>query len=213
MALEHLVRADALKSQGANRGAESRVSRGIELNPYLAEALDGLARLRWPGPDYLAWLSHFHASRRPPVYLEIGVATGRTLALARPPTRAIGIDPAPVVEAEFTAETHFYRETSDRFFSENRLARLLDGDPVALALIDGLHTFEQALKDFINLEAHTARDSAHPAARHHSAGRADPEPRRDDVVPYRRCLEGRAVPEALPAGFARRARSPPRRPG
>jgi len=120
IAREHLARAGALKSQGDNRAAEAAYRAAFELDPYLVEAHDGLARLRWPGPDYLAWLAHLHAIRRPPVYLEIGVATGRTLALAQPPTRAIGVDPAPMIDSEFTAETHLYRETSDRFFRENR---------------------------------------------------------------------------------------------
>jgi len=159
MALEHLARAGALKSQGDNAAAEGAYRAASELDPCLVEAHDGLARLRWPGPDYLAWLAHFHAIRRPPVYLEIGVATGRTLALAQPPTRAIGVDPAPAIDSEFTTVTHLFRETSDRFFRKNRLVRLLGGDPIGLGFIDGLHTFEQALKDFINLEAHVARDS------------------------------------------------------
>jgi hypothetical protein len=159
VALEHLARADALTSQGDNQAAEGAYRAAFELDPYLVAAHDGLARLRWQGPDYLAWLAHLHAVRRPSVYLEIGVATGRTLAFAQPPTRAIGIDPAPITHAGFTAETHLYCETSDSFFRENRLARLLDGDPVGLGFIDGLHTFEQALQDFINIEAHAARDS------------------------------------------------------
>jgi hypothetical protein len=153
VAREHLARADALKLQGDNRAAEGAYRAAFGLDPYLVEAHDGLARLHWPGPDHLAWLAHFHAIRRPPVYLEVGVATGRTLCLAKPPTIAIGIDPAPMIEARFTTETHIYCETSDSFFRQNRLARLLSGDPVGLGFIDGEHLFEQALRDFINLEA------------------------------------------------------------
>jgi hypothetical protein len=158
-ASEHLAAAGAFKLQGDIDAAEDAYRAALDVNPDLAEAHDGSARLRWPGPDYLAWLAYFHATRRPPVYLEIGVATGRTLALAQPPTRAIGVDPAPTIDCTFPTETHLCRETSDSFFRENRLARLLDGNPVGLGFIDGLHTFEQALKDFINIEAHVARDS------------------------------------------------------
>ena len=48
--------------------------------------------------------------------------------------------------------------TSDEFFAEHDLRELLGG-PVELAFIDGLHLFEQVLRDFVNLErcstAHT----------------------------------------------------------
>jgi hypothetical protein len=158
-ALEHLARAGAQQVAGNERAAEAAYRAAFELDPYLVEAHDGLARLRWPGPDYLAWLAHFHALRRPRVYLEIGVATGRTLALAQAPTCAIGVDPAPIIQAGFTAETHLYCETSDSFFRANRLARLLGGDPVGLGFIDGLHHFEQVLRDFIGLETNAAPDS------------------------------------------------------
>src|SRR5215213_7617979 len=139
VAREQLACAHALKIAGDDRAAECAYRAAFELDPYLVEAHDGLARLHWPGPDYLAWLAHFHAVRRPSVYLEVGVATGRTLCLAKPPTLAIGVDPAPIIQARFTTETHIYCETSDSFFYHNRLQLLLSGASVELGFIDGEH--------------------------------------------------------------------------
>ena len=77
---------------------------------------------------------------------------GHTLALARPPTRAFGVDPAPAVTVPLATETHIFAQTSGSFFAERRLDALLSGRCVKLAFIDGLHTFEQCLQDFIDLE-------------------------------------------------------------
>ena len=85
--------------------------------------------------------------------LLFGIFTGATLALARPPTRAFGVDPAPSVTSSLHTETHLFAETSDAFFAARRLDGLLAGRPVKLAFVDGLHTFEQCLRDVLNLEA------------------------------------------------------------
>jgi hypothetical protein len=71
---------------------------------------------------------------------------------ARPPTCAIGVDPAPRISAAFATETHIFTETSDEFFARGRLNGFLGDEPLELAFIDGLHTFVQSLLDFINLE-------------------------------------------------------------
>ena len=43
--------------------------------------------------------------------------------------------------------------TSDDFFSGPRLGELLGGQTVDMAFVDGMHLFEYALRDFMNLEA------------------------------------------------------------
>ena len=90
---------------------------------------------------------------RPETYVEIGIETGSTLALARPPTRVFGVDLEPSVTCRLKTETHIFTETSDAFFANRRLERPLAGRPVRLGFINGLHTFEECLRDFINLEA------------------------------------------------------------
>jgi hypothetical protein len=111
------------------------------------------------GHTYYAWLERFQETIRPAVYLEVGVFDGRSLALARPPTRAIGIDPSARATVPVHAETHLFAETSDAFFATGRLEGLVGDQAVDLAFIDGLHLFEQALRDFANLERHCRRES------------------------------------------------------
>ena len=48
--------------------------------------------------------------------------------------------------------TRIFRQTSDEFFAQHDLTRLFGGLPVDLAFIDGMHHFEYALRDFMNLE-------------------------------------------------------------
>ncbi len=149
----HLTRAKELQGLGDAAAATEAYLAALSFDPDLVEAHVGLANLRMPGDHYVTWLERFHRHLSPAAYVEIGIASGGTLALARPPTCAIGIDPDPAVNVPFQTETHIYAETSDAFFAHARLPSILKGRRVGLAFIDGLHVFEQSLRDFINVEA------------------------------------------------------------
>jgi hypothetical protein len=82
-----------------------------------------------------------------------------THAAAMPPTLAIGVDPEPKLTCTLKTETHMFIETSDVFFARRRLDSLLAGRPLSIGFIDGLHVYEQALRDFINLERYCERHS------------------------------------------------------
>jgi hypothetical protein len=118
-----------------------------------------LSKLRLPGPPALEVLAAIHNWLRPRTYVEIGVETGMSLALATPGTRAIGIDPKPLVSRALPPGTTIYAETSDEFFARHDVRELLGGLPVELAYIDGMHLFEFVLRDFINLERQCTADS------------------------------------------------------
>jgi hypothetical protein len=95
-------------------------------------------------------LDTIHREYQPRSYLEIGVNTGASLALAR--TRTIAVDPAFTIESEIHCDLQLVRATSDDFFArENALAHFPDGR-IDLAFVDGLHLFEYALRDFMNVE-------------------------------------------------------------
>ncbi len=110
------------------------------------------ARYVPPTDDYCDILDKIHQHLLPRTYVEIGVARGRTLTLALPGTRCVGIDPEPAVEYHLPRSTQLFAETSDDFFAGHDLVQVLGGLPVDLAFIDGFHHFEFALRDFVNLE-------------------------------------------------------------
>ncbi|CAN5453604.1 class I SAM-dependent methyltransferase [soil metagenome] len=91
---------------------------------------------------------------RPSTYVEVGTHEGDSLVLARPPTIAVGIDPAPTVRHPLPAATTVLEATSDEALAagDGRLDELRGGRAVDLAFVDGLHLFEVALRDVIGLE-------------------------------------------------------------
>ena len=151
-AMFHYSLGEANRLLGNAEKANTEFLTALTFDGDFLDAHIGLTKLRFPGRDYKAWLCSFHEALSPEVYLEVGVATGTTLALAQPPTLAIGIDPEPAPNVRLKAQTFIYAETSDDFFAGGKLPGMLAGRSVRLAFIDGLHVFQQALKDFINVE-------------------------------------------------------------
>ena len=120
--------------------------------------------------EFLRELHKVSANRN---YLEIGVNDGRSLTLSRVPS--IAIDPAFKVVSEIRCDVHLAKATSDDFFArQNPLAHLKGGrhplrnlarnrspfghwqrTTLDLSFIDGMHLFEYALRDFINIEKHS----------------------------------------------------------
>ncbi len=150
--------AEAL-AQGRAADAVAACEEALALEPDCLPAHVCMARAKLPGDDYLAHLARFHEALAPRVYLEIGVDAGRTLSLARPPTLALGVDPTAKEGFPFVAPTRLFPVESDVFFSSGQAAEALAGRPVDLAFVDGLHLFEQALRDFIHVERRAAPES------------------------------------------------------
>ena len=102
---------------------------------------------------YYGLLRRAHEVLRPRRYLEIGVHRGHSLALLQPETHAVGVDPDPLVENP-PENAVIVSATSDEFFADPALFGLLGGR-VDLAFVDGLHLYEQALRDVANVERHS----------------------------------------------------------
>jgi hypothetical protein len=118
------------------------------------------------------FLAALHAQLRPRNYLEIGVGTGLSLALSHVPS--IGVDPKYQIQTVIPSDILLVRHTSDWFFDRREPLRFLMGGrnpwrnlrhnrppfnrllrrrgTLDLAFIDGMHLFEYALRDFMNVE-------------------------------------------------------------
>jgi glycosyltransferase involved in cell wall biosynthesis/tetratricopeptide (TPR) repeat protein len=145
---------EARRLLGDHDLAASHYRQALELNRNFEPAHVGLATLRLPGDLYYAWLERFHRFLSPAPVIEIGVAEGASLALVPPRTMAIAVDPNPRLTQPLWAETHIFHETSEAFFARGGPDALLAGRPLGVGFIDGLHLYEQALRDFIHLEAY-----------------------------------------------------------
>ncbi len=100
--------------------------------------------------DYLKIMQRIHTEHRPKLYLEIGVANGYSLQLARCPS--IGIDPAFEINCTQHFPTSLFKSTSDGFFANQRLCENRLAQGIDLAYIDGMHLAEYVVRDFINVE-------------------------------------------------------------
>jgi hypothetical protein len=104
----------------------------------------------WGDRDKHKILADLHAHLKPELYLEIGVDQGVSLSLAT--GRAIGVDARPKLKLTRGLGDHatLVALSSDAFFREQ--AKTMLSEPPALVFIDGMHLFEFALRDFMNVE-------------------------------------------------------------
>lgn len=121
------------------------------------------------------FLAKLHKLLRPSTYLEVGVQYGHSLALASYSNVAIGIDPDPLITG--SGNQVIFRETSDHYF--NNYPGLEPGQ-IDFAFIDGSHLFEDALKDFANIEQYCHSGSVVVF---------------DDVLPYSQDIASREIVE------------------
>ncbi len=148
-----LAGAIALCENLCRQGPDGQAASELLLNLRHVAMLQEV-RQHFPGPDYLEWLQWFHATLAPRTYLEIGVASGQSLQHAGPQTKAAGVDPAFSIGFPQAAWVRLFRETSDDFFARRSMQEVFGEDTVDLVFLDGLHTFDQTLRDLLNVERH-----------------------------------------------------------
>lgn len=130
---------------------EPRLARHIESLPVAPPVSDQVPEEEVIGGQvhYREILEKVHDVLRPELYLEIGVSLGASLSLAK--GRAIGIDPKISPNRPLPDLAELVEMQSDDFF-EKEAINVLKGEP-DLVFIDGMHLFEYALRDFMNVEA------------------------------------------------------------
>ena len=108
---------------------------------------------------YKEFLPKLHKIIQPKHYVEIGIRHGYSLSISDSANK-IAIDPSyGQADMQFpTKNTQFFKMTSDDFFEKHTLSDYL-AQPFDLGYIDGMHLFEYALRDFINLEKESGSNS------------------------------------------------------
>jgi len=93
-------------------------------------------------------LARLHQIIHPTVYLETGVQLGGSLSLAGGAHLAIGVDPNPLIQE--SGNQVIYAQDSDSYFAAHprQNHQIID-----FGYVDGDHTFEQAMRDFLNIQA------------------------------------------------------------
>jgi hypothetical protein len=105
-----------------------------------------------------------------------------SISVARPSTDAVGIDPMPQIAHRLPSNISIFMETSDAFFNAYDQRPQFARRKIDMAFIDGLHLYEQALRDFINVEKRAAASGL--IALHDCIPFDDVASGRDDHAPY-----------------------------
>ncbi|MDJ0843862.1 MAG: class I SAM-dependent methyltransferase [Crocosphaera sp.] len=83
------------------------------------------------------------------IYLEIGVSTGNNFLQIRA-DKKMAVDPQFKIPGGYASDesTNYYEITSDDFFVTQ--SDILETNGLDVVFVDGLHTYEQSLKDVLN---------------------------------------------------------------
>lgn len=163
-----LKHAAALREAGDIDRAKTIIDQILQENPAnvdaLSEQAECMVQQRFSHIDYYDVLHSIHKNLLPKTYLEIGVAMGRSLALAHKNSLSVGVDPDTGSKERISFhspenEPTLFRLTSDDFFNTQNITELFGGKTIDVAFLDGLHHYDQTLRDFINTEKYSSRDT------------------------------------------------------
>ncbi len=160
-AIDYARKAVAVEPFDSQRKKELQKYRSQKAQSYTGPSLPRILSTTWHRIQ--SYIDMFYAK----TYLEIGVENGNTFLNLDVPFK-MGVDPAFLFDTSLYANPNafFYPETSDVFFEKlpERIAPLqglYHNRPFKfdVIFIDGLHTFEQTLRDFENSLAYAHEDT------------------------------------------------------
>jgi hypothetical protein len=151
--------AAAMIAAGKIEDAREPLRQALDLQPSRDTARKQLARTLMPGDSYLALVENLLRWREPKIYIEFGVRDGRTLALAKKPTFAIGVERNPEIRHRFEAETRVYDMTPTQFLESGRMEAFTGRKSFDIAMMRAPRSFEEAYDLFAMLEGFAAKDS------------------------------------------------------
>ena len=149
----------ALLATGRVEDAQRRFRKALDLQPERDSARAQLARTLLPGEAYPALIERVLRWREPKVYIEFGIRDGRTLALARKPTFAIGVQRNPSVSERFEAETRVYDMLPQEFLESGRMEAFTGRKSFDVALLRAPRNLEAAYDLFAAVEGFAAKDA------------------------------------------------------
>ena len=106
---------------------------------------------------YYKILEQIHNFYKPKFYLEIGVRDGDSLRLCKNDCLAVGVDSGSLPTNIDQHNIKIFQQTSDDFFKFHDVSN--EFGKIDIGFIDGMHLFEFFLRDFINIEKHSKKDS------------------------------------------------------
>jgi hypothetical protein len=111
------------------------------------------------GEHYLVFMERLHRVLKPSTYFEIGTNAGASLALSH--CRSIAVDPHFMLNGDIVGDKEaclFFQMPSDAFFRRYKPATIF-GEPFDLIFLDGMHLAQFLLRDFMNIEKYSHKNS------------------------------------------------------
>jgi hypothetical protein len=149
----------SLIAAGKTDEARRQLERALEIQPTRDTARVQLARALMPGEPYPTLIERLLRWREPKIYIEFGIRKGSTLALAKPPTFAIGVERNPVVSHRFEAPTRVYDMAPLDYLASGRMEAVTGRKSFDIALLRAPRSFEDAYDLFAALEGVAAKDA------------------------------------------------------
>jgi tetratricopeptide (TPR) repeat protein len=149
----------ALLAAGKPEEARKQLEHALEMQPSRDTARTQLARTLMPGDPYPDLIEKLLRWREPKVYIEFGIRNGRTLALCKPPTFAIGVERNPQVSHRFETSTRVYDMTPLDYLDSGRMETVTGRKSFDIALMRAPRRFEDAYDLFTELEGKAAKDA------------------------------------------------------